>query len=263
MRKLWPVLFMVACHFTPQAKYLEEARALVKSQDWSKVAFQYEKVVRVDPDSELALEASREASRIALINLKDDRLEANFLKHIVDHTPDHSERVSAQKNLAQVYLEKLNDYPQAVIEINRAISFTKTASERGGLRLMLARAYSFLRDFAQARSEIDQLILEESDPELRFRAKLLKANILQNEKKFSEAIVIYRELLSSDPDRSQNDQVALSLSVVLEEQESFDEAIAVLENVKVGYKVPEMIELKIRRLKERKAQAPGAKGFKK
>jgi tetratricopeptide (TPR) repeat protein len=247
----WLIIFLalIGCHFTPQAKYLEDARDQAKAQNWESAVNLYEKLVRVHPDKEEALEASREASRIALINIKDDKRVVFFLKHIVDHTPDHSERVAAQKNMAQIYLEKLNDYPRALVEINRALTFVRAGPERPQLRLMLARAYSFMSEFTQARSEIDQLILENSDPETNFRANFLKANILQNEKKFTEAVLIYKNLLERDPERSSKEQIALSLAVVLEEQESFDEAIAVLEKMRVGYKVPEMIDLKILRLK--------------
>lgn len=259
-----PILLMsFACQFTPQAKYLEEARQLAQSQNWEKAVLQYEKVVRVHPEKPEALDASREASRIALIHLKDEKQAVLFIKHIVEHTPDHTERVAAQRNLAQIYLEKLNDYPRALIEINRAISLVKAGPEKIQLRLMLAKTYSFLREFSQARSEIDQLLLESEDQEINFRALLLKANILQNEKNFLEAVLLYKKLLERDPERSKEAQVSLSLSVVLEEQESFDEAIEVLEKMKVGYKMPEMIDLKILRLKERKSQAPGAKGLKK
>lgn len=257
------VLSLMACHLDPQSKYVEQARDFAKKQDWEQSVHFYEKAVKVDAESDRALEASREASRICVVHLKEDSRAAEFLRHVVKFTKDHTERAVAQRSLAQIYLEKLNDYPQAVIEINRALAFSRSEADRNQLRFMLARAYSFQRDFLQARSEVDQLLLETSDRDLRFRAKLLKAATLQNEKKHNEAIALFKDLLVQEPERSNNEQVALSLAVALEEQENFDEAIAVLEKVRVGYKVPEMIELKILRLKERKAQAPGARGLRK
>ena len=111
--------------------------------------------------------------------------------------------------------------------------------------------------------EIETALLDNPDQEITFRALLVKANVYFNEKKLDEALTLYQRLMVEYPEKSKTEAVALSLSVCYEEKEDFEKAISVLEKLKSDYKIPEMIELKIKRLKERQAQAPGAKGLRK
>ena len=55
--------------------------------------------------------------------------------------------------------------------------------------------------------------------------------------------------------------MALNLAVCFEEQNNFEAAIEVLQEMKEDYPQPEFVELKIQRLKTRRKNLPGAKGF--
>ena len=222
-----------------------------------------ERTVRIAPDSEAALTAAREAAQIALNDTKDFTQATFFLRHVVRYTKSDTERVSAQQSLAETYFEKLNNYSAAVTELNRALDLMKRDKSQAPYRLMLARAHFFLNQFFQAKSEIDEALKENVDQEFVFKAKLLKANILFNEKKLDDAIIAYQKLSAEYPDKALSEQVSLSLAVCYEEKEDFIKAIELLEKLRAVYHSPEMIDLKIRRLRERQAQAPGAKGLKK
>jgi len=59
------------------------------------------------------------------------------------------------------------------------------------------------------------------------------------------------------------DNVAMNIIVCYEELEAFDKAIERLEKMRPTYRDPEFIDLKIKRLKERKANLPGSRGLRK
>ncbi len=257
------IVFLGACTWTPEDKYFKAAQESAKEQKWDAAVESYEKVVKVSPESEEALKSSQEGAKIALVHTKDPVRLVIFLRHIILYSKAEDERITSQRLLAETYFEKLNDYKTAAPELNKALEFFKSGKENVSLRLMLAKAYFFQNEFFQARTEVDTALKENVDQEFVFKALLLKANIYFNEKKLDEAINIYQKLNVEFPQKAKAEQVNLNLAVCYEEKEDFKKAIEVLEDMRVGYSIPEMIELKISRLKARLEQAPGAKGLKK
>lgn len=254
---------LAACSWTPEAKYFKAAQEFAEQKKWDSAVESYEKVVKVSPESQEALKASQEGARIALIHTKDPHRLVIFLKHIILYSKAEDERVTSQRLLAETYFEKINDYKSAAIELNKTLEFFKSGKDNANLRLMLAKAYFFQNEFFQARTEVDTALKENVDQEFVFKALLLKANIYFNEKNLDEAINMYQKLNVEFPQKSKAEQVSLNLAVCYEEKEDFKKAIEVLEQMRVGYNMPEMIDLKISRLKARLDQAPGAKGLKK
>ncbi len=254
---------LFACTWTPEDKYLKTAHEAAKAQKWNEAIESFEKVVKVSPESPEALASSQEGAKIALVYTKDPVRLVTFLKHIILYSKSEDERVTSQRLLAETYFEKINDYKNAAIELNKALEFFKSGKENGQLRLMLAKAYFFQNQFFQARTEVDTALKEDMDQEFVFKALLLKANIYFNEKRLDDAINMYQKLAVEFPQKSKTEQVALNLAVCYEEKEDLKKAIETLEKMRVGYSMPEMIDLKITRLRSRLEQAPGAKGLKK
>lgn len=257
------LIFLAACTWTSEEKYLKKGESAKASKDWPEALNQFEKVVKVFPGTKQALKAAQEGAKVALIEQKDYYRLTLFLKHIILYSKDEKERIASQRLLAETYFEKLNDYPNAVIELNKTLDFFRSGKEHALLRFMLAKAYFFQNQFFQARSEVDTALKENVDQEFVFKALLLKANIFFNEKKLDDAITLYQRLMVEFPEKAKAEQVGLTLAVSYEEKEDFQKAIELLEDIRIDYTVPEMIDLKISRLKARQAQQPGAKGFRK
>ena len=236
---------------------------MAQKQEWALAAEAFEKSVRISPESEIGLRSAEEGAKVSAIHEKNYLRLTRFLKHILLQSKDENERVHAQKLLAETYFENLSDYENAILELNRAITHFPLGSERLQLRMMLAKSYFFLNKFFQARTEIDGILGETTDETQKFRAELLKANIYLNEKDLDHAISLFQSLQVRYPEKARDEQVFMSLAVCYEEKEAFDQAIEVLDKARPNYSMPETIDLKIKRLRERRAQLPGAKGLKK
>ena len=98
---------------------------------------------------------------------------------------------------------------------------------------------------------------------LRFEIELFKGNILFNTKREKEAVVVYKGLIDKYPQLSKENNVAMSIVVAYEELEEFGSAIELLNIMRPDYPDAEFLDLKITRLKDRKANLPGAKGLRK
>jgi len=254
------VLFLSACSSQEEAD-LKKAQASVAEGHNKQALTYFDHVIKRNATESLCLEAAREGARVAFYELHDYQKSAEYQHYIVLHSGDQRERVEAQKQIAQIYFNNLQNYQQAILEFSKLQEMPHSDLEEAQYQMDLARADYYLNNLFQAQSEIESLLKLKSDENVRFGALMLKGNILVAEKKFGLAADIFRDLIEKYPEKSTQENVALTLAVCYEENNDFKSAIKVLEQYRGKYNPPEYIELRIKKLQERMRNAPGAKGF--
>lgn len=255
-------LFSSACTKSEDIDFNKAQRA--SSEGNFKVALtNYDRAILRSPQSENALTAAREGSRIALYELKDYHKALNYYRSIILYSPDGVERLSAQKMIASIYMDNLNDYPKAIIEYHKLLELPHNEVEEIQYRLKIARSYYYANNFTQTLIEIDTILKKDLDERDHFDLLVLSANTYMANRELEKAADILIEVIKKYPDLSLKENIALSLAVCYEEQKNFNKAIKVLEELKPNYSRPEYIEVRINRLKERALNAPGARGNRK
>lgn len=251
------------CGCTFSAAWLNRYRIhrAVATRDFPAALDLLEQQVNKEPNSTEALTASRLGAKIAHLDAKDYVRAVDFYRHIVLRSEDIEERRSSQKFIAQIYFENLLDYDRAVLEYEKLLKLSQRPGEDFRYRLNLAKSHLQLNNMNQALAEIDTLIKREPKAEELFEAKVLKATVLMSNKQLTEAAAMWRSILDEFPERSQKENVALNLVVCFEELKDFGKAIELLEGMREGYPNIEFLDLRIARLKERKANQPGAQGW--
>lgn len=214
-------------------------------------------------DTEERARAAREGARIAMFVQKDYREAAGFNSELILNSSDPKERLQAQMQLSSIYLDQLVDYPAAVREINRLLPKLRDPTERAAFRLSLARAYFYMNNFEQADDEASQILMGPTDPDDRFHALLLRGNTALARKSVEKASGFFRQALAEFPERSERENVAITLAVAYEEIKDFKSAISALEEAKIRHPNPDLLEIRIQRLKARQKQQPGARGLRK
>lgn len=242
---------------------LQRARNEAAAKNWRLAVSSYQGVLEVEPTSEQALAAAREGAKIATLELDDHSRAAPFYRHLIYYSPLPAEALAAQKSLVDIYFSQIQDYPKAIEEISRLLGVERDASERLKYHTMLARCYFHLKNFNQALAELSEISRLPQTPDKEFEVKLLKANVLTATQRFSEATILLKELMEKWRDKSVQENVPMSLAVCYEEQHDFKSAILLLESVKSSHAVPEYVELRIKRLRERSLNQPGARGYRK
>ena len=260
---LFSVMLFSGC--TPSTEELEYSRAEKASQanDQEGALKHYKVVVDRFVQTDLALKSAKEAARISHYELKRYPEAIGFYKHIILYSPTASDRVEAQKKLADLHFNQTLDYKQAIVEYSRLLELPHSPKDDLDYRLNIARAYFYLNNFYQARVEIDTIISRGSDKDMLFEAMLLKANIFLTTKQLDDAILALGELMTKYPERSKTETIGLILAVTYEEQKNFAKAIETLEAIKDIYPRKAFIEQKIKTLRERQSYLPGARGFRK
>lgn len=245
----------------PEKRELARAQATAARGHFRTSLTYFENVLLRAPTSPSALAAAREGTKISLLDLKDHKKAIEFSRHLVHYSPDPEERISAQKQIASLYFDHLQDYGRAVIEYGRLMSMPTAHSDRPAFQLAIARSNYYLGKFDQAESEMERLLAEKLDPPNRFSALMLWGNVLVARKNFSKAVEVYKTTMREFPDRSRDENVGLSLALCYEENGDYRNSVAVLEGLRGSYSPPEYIDFRIKRLKERQKNQPGAKGL--
>lgn len=256
------LIFLGGCT-PPEGQDFKQGQKEASQGQYSLSLSSFERSTKRNPTSFWAMKSAREGARIAFFETKDFKKAAEFYRHIVLNSLDHQERLEAQQKLGEVYLDNLQDYAQAIIEYSKLVEQNLSDQEVGTYRLGLARAHYYQNNLFQSDSELAQILKLKVEPPLRFNALMLKGNILIAQKDFSKAATLFKELIRDYPERAQKESVPMTLAVCYEEAGEMQNALQVLEGLRGRYSPPEYIELRIKRLKERQKNQPGARGFRK
>ncbi len=261
--KILGLCFVLYSCTPPEGQDFQKGQAEANSKRFSESIVYFERATKRAPESSWALRAAREGARISYFELKEYKRAAEFYQHLVMYSDDTKDRFEAQRKLGDIYLENLQDYPKAIMEYSRLAEQELSDQEVGKNRLGLARAYYFQNNLFQSESEINEALRLKIEIPLRFSLLMLKANIFIGRKDFSKAATLLKDLIKNNTEQAQQENVPMTLAVCYEEAGQFQDALNVLEGLRGKYNPPEYIELRIKRLKERQRNQPGAKGFRK
>lgn len=248
---------------SPEARDLQRASREYEKKHYRIALSFIDRVIKRDREGEWALKAAREGVKISIYEVKDYRKAVGYLRHLVLNSSDPSELEQAQQQLADIYFENLSDFAKAYAELSKLLAMKTSFIDRSRIQIKMARSSFYLGDFAQAESEIETVLKNPMEPSARFHALTLKGNILVAQKDFVSAAEMYRLVMREFPEEAPKENVPLQLAVCYEEDKKYKEAIAVLEGMRETYKPPEYIELRIKRLREKMKNQPGARGFRK
>lgn len=259
---LLPIFFILGCESAIEKEY-RVAEMEAKSENWRTALSRYEDLLKVQPSHLLALQGAREGARIATFEVKDYQRALLFYRHLVLYSDSSAENLEAQRQIIDIYFEHLQDYPRAIEEISRFLPVEKDIEVRIEYRVKLARSYFHMNNFVQASAEVEEILRKPESHKFDFDLKLLKANILTADKKYDAAVVILMELMQKWRSQAIRENVPMTLAVGYEEKKDFKAAIQILESVREEYAVPEYVDLRLKKLKERSMNQPGARGWKK
>lgn len=252
--------YLASCTWSDEREFNRGLRE-VNQKNYRISLRHFENAIKYAPTSVWGIKSAREASRISQYEIKNYEKAIYFHRHLVLYSDNSEERIKSQKDIAYIYFDNLQNYQQAIIEFYKLLQMTKVDAEIAMYKLSIARANYYINNFDQAQNEINEISRLKIPEEIQFDVLILHGNVLVAQKQFQKAIFIYKEVLKRYPEQSAKENVNLTLAVCFEENNQFKESIDILEKLKLTYKPVEYIELRIKRLKERLKNQPGAKGL--
>ena len=246
-----------------QDKELKIANSEAEGGRFQKAIELFERAIIKRSGKPTVLQAAKEAAKISFFELKDYKKALGYYQYIVLHSPDHPERMEAQKQIVTIYFDHLSDYDKSISEIYKLSQMITEHSEKVKYKILLAKSYFYKNDFFQAESEVDEFLKEKPSKDHKYDLMLLKANICFGKKQPEKATAILSALVNEFPEKAAEDNLGVTLAVAYEDSQQYDKAIAELQKQKIRSKNPEAIELRIKRLNDRKLNQPGRRGKRK
>lgn len=244
-------------------KILSPAIKMVEQGHFRSAVAELEKITKKYEGTPEGVAAAKEAARVLFFEIKDFKRATDYYKYIVVYSKEQSERLAAQKQIVACYFDQMNDYTTAIPELYKLLPMSETIEDKMDYKMKLARSFFYLNNFQQAQSEVEEFLREDFPEESKFEMNLLKGNISVAKKDLKTATTIFRQLIDNHPDLSIKHNLGVTLSVTLEESKDFKGAIEILEKIRERHPMPEYIDLRLTRLRERSKNQPGARGFRK
>lgn len=259
----WSFAFSIFSCQSKESYDYKKAVNLVNEKRYAESLILFEKITKRGGDLEVSLRAAKEAGRVSQFEAKDFVKAISFYRFIVLNSASQEDRLLSQRAIATIYFDHLQDYPSSIREFNKLLPLIQPGPEKGSVKLKLARAYYYLGNFDQSQIEISELLKTKISEDDWFDTNVLLGNLLIAKKKFYEASSVFRKVVEASPERALKENIYLSLSMSLEEEGKFSESLQTLERIMESYQPREYLELRIKRLKERQKNQPGAQGFRK
>lgn len=266
VKKLFFTLIISTFLFSCTSKVEREFNEALVAKDkglYRIAASKFEGVAKKFPDDPKALEAAREAAKITHYEIKDYKRSLELYKLIVLKSNDQKERSDAQEQIAMIYFDNEQDYPKAIDEFNRLLGNSGLLQEKVKYKLMIARSFYYTGSFNQALQEIEEMLKLNPQGDERFDMLLLKANSMVAKKEHLKAISIYETLGVINSERAKAENIPSAIAVCYEELLDFKKAAEIVEEAVKIEPNNDYLALRLKRLKERSINKPGARGMRK
>jgi len=257
------LLCLTSCTISSQKLEFQRGQKSVQAKDFKSALEHFRAVIDHDPRSEAAILADKESARITHYETKSFKDAVFFYKQIVLNSPSPTDRLEAQKKIADLYFTQILDYSQTITEYSRLIELPHTQQDDLLYRTAIAKSYYYQNNFFQSQSEIDTIMKKKFAKDQLFDPLLLKANILLTTKQLDEAIIVLNKLILDYPVKAKTEAIGLVLALCYEEQKNYSKAIETLQGLNASYPRKTFIENRIQTLRERQGYLPGARGLKK
>lgn len=254
----------VNCHyFSSQKREIKRAELLIQDQKFLEALEVLESALQRNYSSNDAEKIVRLAARVAFFEVKDFERAIKFYRLLLIKTGEPAEREDCQKKIVALLYDKLKNYAETIKEVSLLLALELSEEEVFSYRMILAKSYFQLNKFYQAKTEVDILMSGKLSDDQLFQALLFKGNLYMTDKQHEAAIEVYEQLLERFTNKAIVEGVQLSLASVYEDIEKFQESIEIMEAHQTIGANAEFVEFKIKKLKERMKNLPGARGLKK
>ena len=243
---------MPACNSPAGKNHYILAERLFNDHKYQASVDEFQKIIEADSRSALAQQA---LFRIAVIqSLYLDRYaEAikSFRQFVV--VSQNTEIVyQAEKNIGEIYFVKQEDYRQAVDQYRRLLEKYTKSDERDFFTLRMAKAYYGALDFEKAIATFRELVKKFPKSPLVAEAMYQIGNTYYTKGDADAAIDAFQDVLMLFPRSQQAVFAQFGIGNCFEEKDKPDEALEEYTKILDKHPARNVVEAKIKRLKEKK-----------
>jgi TolA-binding protein len=245
------ILLLFSCARDEARSLFEKGESFRTSGAYVDAVKQYRKVVLHHEGSSLAPEALYRIGEINYLFLQAFSEAADAFNKLIAAYPISDRCPEAQRFLADIYMHKLGNRKQGIVEYQKAILYYGNSAEAEDFQYEIASAYFGLKNFQQQRLELKHILTTFPDTKRKGEIYFQIANSYYVEGRLDDAVNAFNKILKEFPDSPLTVESTFQLAVCLEEQEKLKKAISLLEEIEGIYPNPTIVERRIERIKKR------------
>lgn len=244
-------LLLFSCARDEARSLFEKGESLRGAGAYVEAIETYRRVVLHHEQSELAPEALYRIGELNYLFLNEFTEAAGAFNRLITSYPLSVRCREAQRYLADIYMHKLGNRKQAIVEYQKAIMYYGDSTEAEEFQHEIASAYFDLKNFHQQRLELRHILTVFPNTGRRGEIYFQIANSYYVEGRLDDAINTFSDILKDFPDSPLAVEAKFQLAVCLEEKEELKKAISLLEEIVGVYPNPKLVERRIERIKKR------------
>lgn len=245
------ILLLFSCVRDEARSLFKKGEALRTSGAHVEAIETYRRLVLHHEQSELAPEALYRIGEVNYLFLHEFAEAVNAFNRLIASYPLSARCREAQKALADIYMHKLGNRKQAIVEYQKAILYYGDSVEAEDFQYEIASAYFDLKNFHQQRLELKHILTIFPNTGRKGKIYFQIANSYYVEGRLDDAIKTFNGILKDFPDSPLAVESTFQLAACLEEKEELKKAISLLETIVGVHPNPKLVERRIERIKKR------------
>lgn len=243
------------------------AEKLWHEGNYSASVAEYERVIQKDEMSELGTMATYRAALTQTLFLNEDTAAIKKFSRIIDLHRDSPLAYEAYKQIGDILFMKLEQYEQAYSHYQRMLEVYPAEPHKAEIRFKMAKCLFHLVKLPEAKLAFEAVVKEFPETEWAEKSDFEVGNILvadgnriqgQDTKagsmRFKDAMQKFADFQKKYPSSPLAAQAKFEIGGIYEELEQLDAAQKTYEELKGAYPQPHLVELKLKRIQDRKRQ---------
>ncbi len=263
-RNLLFFVFLFSCTNSSLKNQYLFAEKLWKDQKYGAAVSEFEKITRKDALGKIGLRALYQGAMIQALYLFQYPDAVQKLKIFSEKTDQVQDAWEAQKLIGEIFFSQLENYEKASQHYETLLKNNPNVKEGPEFLFRIAKSHFFLSQFDEALKIYEDLIQHYSETEWGQKALFESAATSciragkpteQGQNQLYQAgIDRYEKFLSLYPKSKWAIQAKFGIANCLEEMDKLDVAESHYQEIRTSYPSPKIIDLKLRRIAERKMQ---------
>ena len=254
-----------ACTVDSTKRHYVLAEKLWTDGKYSASVSEFDKVAARDPHGKLGTQALLRAATTQALFLSQYGPAISKLKRFVESSQDSSAVWEARMEIGDLLFSKTEHYEQAILYYRNLIALRPSAPEVPGFLFRIGRSQYFVAQFDDASASYREIVREYAQSPWAERAafEMAQTRLAQGEQTgtsrsaqdiFKAAMGMYEGFVKRYPKSHYAAEAQFGIASCLEEMDQLDAAYQLYQSLAESYPDRNVIQIKLARIRERKAQ---------
>lgn len=244
---------LLSCNIQGGRSHYILAERLFADQKYSAAIQEFKKVFDNDPKSAIAQQALFRMGIIQYLYLNDYVEAVKNFRQYAFLSQDTKQVYEAEKHIGEILFSKMEDYKASIEQYHRLIGKYPDSEEQDFFLYRMAKSYYHILKFEESVATFRRLIKERPQSILVEESLYQIGNALYTKGDYEAAIDTFEEVLVRYPKGKYGIYAQFGIATCYEELEQLDEAFTVYNRIKDVYPSKNVVELKLKRVKDRRA----------